>query len=70
MKKFNILALFIIAITLSMASCTKSELYRPGGADTTLNADGSTIDNPVDENIVDPNGDPPPPPRKKKKTDG
>lgn len=67
MKKFNILALFIIAITLSMASCTKSELYRPGGADSTLNADGATIENPMDETIVDPADDDIPPPKKKTK---
>lgn len=67
MKKFNILALLLIAGALSMTSCTKSELYRPGGADSTLNADEATIDNPVGENIVVPSDDPPPPPRKKKK---
>jgi hypothetical protein len=64
MKKFNILALLIIAGTLSFASCTKSDLYRPGGANSELNADGATIDNPTDPTIVVPSEDPPPPPKK------
>ena len=51
MKKFNIYALFIVALTLGLASCTKDNLYRPGGAETELQND-STI--PTDDNIVDP----------------
>ena len=52
MKKFNIYALFIVALTLGLASCTKDNLYRPGGADSELNVDGTTT--PSGDNIVDP----------------
>lgn len=53
MKKFNIYALFIVALTLGLASCTKDNLYRPGGADSELNVDGTTT-TPDGENIIDP----------------
>lgn len=66
MKKFNYLALFIIAITLSFASCTKSDLYRPGGPESELNYDGATVEDPADNPIIVPDQDPPPPPKKKK----
>lgn len=55
MKKFNIYALLIVALTLSLASCTKDSLYRPGGPETELNVNGDTpIVDPDDPGIVDP----------------
>ena len=65
MKKFNIYALFIVALTLGLASCTKDNLYRPGGAETELQND-PTI--PIDDNIIDPidEDEEVPPPKKDK----
>lgn len=66
MKKFNYLALFIIAITLSFASCTKSDLYRPGGPESELNNDGVIVDDSADQTIIIPGDDDGNPPPKKK----
>ena len=52
MKKIYIFALFIFALSLVFTSCTKDDVYRPGGPDTELNADGDGTD-PIDP-ITDP----------------
>lgn len=61
MKKFNIYALFIVALTLGLASCTKDTLYRPGGAETHLNNDETTPPGGDDIVIPEDDEDPPPP---------
>lgn len=66
MKKINYVALFIVAIALSFASCTKSDLYRPGGPESELNNDGVTVDSPDETPIIIPSDDDDPPPKKKK----
>lgn len=53
MKKFYIYSLFIIALSFAATSCQKEELYRPGGADTQLNADPETPPDPVVDPIID-----------------
>jgi hypothetical protein len=47
MKKIYIYSLFIIALSTVFASCQKDELYRPGSADTQLNAEPNQPSTPI-----------------------
>ena len=51
MKKIYTIALFVFALSLVFTSCTKDDVYRPGGPDTELNAgeDGSIPIDPITE---------------------
>lgn len=55
MKKNYIFALFIFALSLVFTSCTKDDVYRPGGPDTELNAgeDGTDPIDPITEPDTD-----------------
>ena len=55
MRKFYILTLLVCALGLGFASCTKDDLYRPGGPDSELrNGDGDNDRPTGDDDIVDP----------------
>ena len=49
-----ILTLLVCALGLGFASCTKDDLYRPGGPDSELRNGGDGNDRPSDDDIVDP----------------
>ena len=57
MRKFYILTLLVCALSIGFASCTKDDLYRPGGPDSELrNGDGENGTD-LDGGIVDPESD-------------
>lgn len=58
MRKIKIYALLIVALSFGLASCQKDDLYRPGGPNSELNADGDN-EAPIGDPITDPDSEQP-----------
>jgi hypothetical protein len=54
MKKFTIYTLFLSLFAIGFTSCQKDDIYRPGGPNSELNAEGDGSDENPDDLIVDP----------------